>query len=575
MKKFNSKKYKDSLKNVILSSTFVASIFTIGGMNSKKTDVVEPITVDYSASNFVDYKKNDNNIFKESLKEVENEKTEEALIKYYSDVYSLDYNIVYNIISDLTNEFTDENYINNNVIGDSTMKNKYVDCESKDLAILIAVRNIFYLHDNYGYSADEIKTTVEFESGLSYSAQIAKSCDVIGVDKCMAYAISDYSCDFENEDFNSNNNPASITFSSELASFPSKEAGFIELGLELLKYNMAGNETVADISTYFAPNSTKWIDDVTASYELVSNSSEDLFSYESSDDVTVVIVEDNELEVEELELEVEELKNDEYIIEDNHFNNFVLNGFNITDKEIYEDLENVYVEEDIIEISEEERLIKYYCEVYSLDYNLVYNTLYNLTEGFQSENYINNNMIGTNLMKGKNINCDTKEFAILIAVRSIYYSSSNYGLSFNNINTGIEYYSDLSYEAQIAKASDVVGIDKLLAYSISRYETGFSSNLFKNKNNPAGIRFSAEWASFPSKQAGFIELALEVLKYNLNGKYTPAQIGVSYAPTSDPTNNGWVNNVTNIYSQALNFDHSVFCYSETCNEPDYNCLIRY
>lgn len=178
---------------------------------------------------------------------------EEKYINYYSSVYHLNSDIVYDILSQMTDNFTTDNYINNNVIGESKMKNLYVDCDSVELAIMIAVRNINYNYGSYGYSFESIKEVTEV-SELNHMDMIGKFSDVIGVDPNLAYAISRCETGFSSDLFKYANNPAGIRLEgSKFTTFKTLEAGYIELCLELLKYNMNGKTTIAEIGKSYAP----------------------------------------------------------------------------------------------------------------------------------------------------------------------------------------------------------------------------------------------------------------------------------------------------------------------------------
>lgn len=223
---------------------------------------------------------------------------------------------------------------------------------------------------------------------------------------------------------------------------------------------------------------------------------------------------------------------------------------------IKEEIEEETIEEQSIEQpiehtpTEEEQYIKLYSDIYSLDYNQVYELLSNMTSNFKDPSYLNNYIIGDSMMKGLFVQCTSKEEAILLIVRSLSQTPEKYGLKKGQLDTGIEYVSDLDYSHQIAYVSNVVGIDPALNYAICKTECGFTSSMFLNKHNPSGIKFSGSYASFPSSMAGFIEQALELLKYQLKGKTTIKEIGSIHAPISEPTNKGWVSSVTSIYNQA-------------------------
>lgn len=225
--------------------------------------------------------------------------------------------------------------------------------------------------------------------------------------------------------------------------------------------------------------------------------------------------------------------------------------------------ENVQ-EESKVEETEEEKYIKLYCDVYGINYDKVYAKLAELTDNFMDEEYLNNYVIGESMMKGRHVDCNSKEMAILLAVRSIAQLPEEYGFTDADLVTGKEYETDLDYSHQIGYVSNVLGVDPALNYAICRTECGFKSEMFLTKNNPSGIKFGSEWAVFPSPAAGFIEQACELLKYKIDGLESIADIGTIHAPLSDG-NYEWVGNVTAIYNEALENYESLFGSEEEVN----------
>lgn len=213
-------------------------------------------------------------------------------------------------------------------------------------------------------------------------------------------------------------------------------------------------------------------------------------------------------------------------------------------------------------VLEERKLIKLYSDIYSLDSQIVYQTLSELTDHFKDQNYVENHIIGDSMVKGHFIACETKEKAILIAVRTIAQNPEKFGLKYSDLVIDNKYQSDMDYSHQIAYISNVVGVDPALNYAICRAECGFNSPMFLKKNNPSGLRFSNEYATFPSTMAGFIEQALELLKHQLSGRTTIEQIGNIHANVKyDPINASWVSNVKGAYYEAIK-DYEILFGSE-------------
>lgn len=203
-------------------------------------------------------------------------------------------------------------------------------------------------------------------------------------------------------------------------------------------------------------------------------------------------------------------------------------------------------------LTEERKLIQFYADVYGLDGEKVYQKLSELTNHFTEKNYVENNIIGDSIMKGQVVDCETKEKAILIAVRTLAYAPEKYGLEKSKLYTGKEYQSELDYTHQIAYVSNIVGVDPALNYAICRAECSFNSTMFLEKNNPSGIKYNGKYAIFPSTMAGFIDQALELLIHKMAGRTTIEAIGSIHASVEyDPINASWVSNVKGAYYEAL------------------------
>lgn len=653
MKKLN-KKTKKTLKNLVLTSTMLGTLVSVGNYakelvtsTTNKSDITyisEHVnTENKTALKMQDHKTYDvveNNINlmpsllteedKEVIEIIEEEQVmheeEQKLIQHYADVYSLDYDIVYSIISEMTNEFTDEEYVNNNKIGQSTMKNKYVNCETKDTAMLIAVRNIYYNYSNYGYSFNEISTGVKHSSDLTYEQQIAKYADVVGVDKNLVYAITRLETGFDSNLFLNNHNPAGIIFNGKWASFPSFEAGFIEINLEILKYNLNGKHTIAEIGQSYAPTSDSrnsgWVSLVTSIYKQAEAMDASVFDYNKDEVVEEVleetveetiekeVIESNDIEQtnptiesqEDLETEVEyeqqsTVYNDEEKMEVetlsvNNEQTSILNEqlsmFNEEKSEettenstlmmifnkandFYNGLKNKYMlvnqekEDKLVEtnkVSTEESIIKNYSQIYGLDFDIIYQIISEETNNFESSEYLTNNIIGASTIKNVKIDCDSKELAIIIKIHDIFHNYENYGYSSDEIKVNNAKELNMSYESLIKKCADIVGVDYLMMYSISRAQSGFGSDLFLNQNNPAGLVHNKKYSSYNTLEAGYLDLALEVLHYNVDGRYNAFEIGEKFAPTSNPLNSGWASLVDRIYKRTEAQDQSVFEYEK-------------
>lgn len=94
---------------------------------------------------------------------------------------------------------------------------------------------------------------------------------------------------------------------------------------------------------------------------------------------------------------------------------------------------------------------------------------------------------------------------------------------------------EFSLKEKFKIAAEVYSIDEKMLYAIAKLETGnFTSSLFKNNNNPGGIKSGSGWAKYDTEFQGIMEMA-RLLKKNYidKGLNTPEKIGPKYCPNSD------------------------------------------
>ena len=238
-------------------------------------------------------------------------------------------------------------------------------------------------------------------------------------------------------------------------------------------------------------------------------------------------------------VEIVEVSNDDII----DFNN-----------EIYEADNNVEVEEVEVDLRITPEMIKKYCDIYQVNYDVVYSILSNLTGNFSNQNYIDNCNIEGIVCKGVQVHPESYEQLLIYTIRNIKQDPSKFGLTKEMICINNGYQSSTNYLEEIKRFSEIFGIDECLVAAIVKSETGFDSQMFHDINNPAGLRLSTGWWEFSTKEEGFIELCLEIIKYykqigvdkNYVDANTIAKIGSIHAPLSDG-NIYWLDNVTQSY----------------------------
>lgn len=210
----------------------------------------------------------------------------------------------------------------------------------------------------------------------------------------------------------------------------------------------------------------------------------------------------------------------------------------------------------------EKEYIRKYCDIYHLDFEQVYNKIVELTENFQSHEYLNELSLDGVTCKGEQVYAKTPEELMLYTVRMIKFSPGRFGLNGEDIlKEGYE--SNTDYTHQLAYYANILGVDPALAYGIIRSETNWNSPMFNSINNPAGLKLNGDWWEFATKEAGFIELMLEILKYNRMGAYSIEEISTIHCPLDDPedynnVNHYWVDNVTEWTNYATEHYEELF-----------------
>lgn len=206
------------------------------------------------------------------------------------------------------------------------------------------------------------------------------------------------------------------------------------------------------------------------------------------------------------------------------------------------------IELSIVEEANAERKmwVQKYCDIYQVDFAITYNRLLELTDNFTSKDYLNGHILGVTC-KGEEVYATNEEELILYYVRCVKQIPSQLGISPDGLYITNSYQSSTDYATIIGYYNNLLGADPLLSYAITQSETSWDSDLFLNSNNPAGLRIDGHWWQFSTKEEGFIELALEILKYNRKGAYTIEEIGEIHSK-KELGNENWVPNVTAIYN---------------------------
>lgn len=214
-------------------------------------------------------------------------------------------------------------------------------------------------------------------------------------------------------------------------------------------------------------------------------------------------------------------------------------------------------DEEQVHIVERAEFIRIVCNVFQVDYQTTYSALVELTDNFTSTEYLE----GKHPLitcKGMSIDADSEEEFLVYAIRVIAQDPGRLDLRSDEVCIDNGYDSGTNYVEMIAKWAQILDVDPALVYGIMRAETGFTSELLVEGNNPGGLKdgsSSSGFWIFPNKEAGIIELMMEIIKYQYKGATTIEEMAKIHCPVNDPEdkqglNKNWVRNVTNGYEEG-------------------------
>ncbi len=213
-------------------------------------------------------------------------------IKHLCDIYQVDYDKTYSKLKELTNNFKNRDYQNGKIKG-VTCKGYDVCARNEDELLTYAVRAIKQVPERFGLDRS-IRIHNGYDSGDDYYAQISDVCELLGVDRNLMYAIVREETSFRSDLFKYSNNPAGLIDSNDPDGwwrFDTKEEGFLEFGMELLKDyklikvdpSVVDSTTVEKIGNYHAPpedGNVDWLPNVLEILEYAQNNEEELFGGE-------------------------------------------------------------------------------------------------------------------------------------------------------------------------------------------------------------------------------------------------------------------------------------------------------
>ena len=209
-------------------------------------------------------------------------------IRSLCNIYQLNYDVVYNFLEKITDSFSDPGYLEGRM-SDVTCKGMQIDARSEEEMLVYMIRIIKQDPARWGIDTSNLYIRNGYASGTDYCEQIEHVSNVLGVDKYLMYAIVQSECGFSSELFINDNNPGGIMSNNGgFWRFDTKEEGFYELGMEIIKYynwineplNDLSPDVIAKIGNIHAPvsdNNENWLSNVLDILEYAQNNSEALF----------------------------------------------------------------------------------------------------------------------------------------------------------------------------------------------------------------------------------------------------------------------------------------------------------
>jgi len=292
----------NGLKNIVIIGSLVVSIALGGNLLSHQSiandDIVkETVSIDnqIALANGEETEYDFGTLAREDLStvsDVSNEARRVETIRHLCNIYQVDYQTIYNKLKEISNNFTSPGYLEGH-LDLVTCKGYDVYANSEDELLMYAIRAMKQDPGRFGLN-ESIHIHNGYDSGTDYYKQISDICEVLGLDRNLMYAIVNAETSFNSELFMTINNPAGLRGVNGVDPwwvFENKEEGFIEFGMELVKYyHLVGadtydvsSETISKIGDIHAPLSdgnVNWLPNVLLSLEYAQDNEATLFGGE-------------------------------------------------------------------------------------------------------------------------------------------------------------------------------------------------------------------------------------------------------------------------------------------------------
>lgn len=223
-----------------------------------------------------------------SSKSVDNLSYERDIIQKYCDIYHINSDVVFSKLAALTDNFTSDDFLTNFHIPGVTCKGEEVFASSEEEILLYAIRAMKQLPDQLDVDTTNLFINNNYQSSTDYCSQIDYISQVMGVDRCLVYAICKAECNFKSDLFLNANNPAGLRMDGSWWHFDTAEEGFIETCAEIIKYYRkigkpltdTSYTTLSQIGAIHAPiedGNDLWLDNVWSIYNEAKKNETELF----------------------------------------------------------------------------------------------------------------------------------------------------------------------------------------------------------------------------------------------------------------------------------------------------------
>ena len=165
----------------------------------------------------------------------------EQCFQYYCDIYQVKKDLIYQKADMLTNHFTSTEWIENYHIPGTRTGSKERIASSSELGILLFVRHVKQIPNDFGFTNEEIACDQTYELHSSYEEFTEKTCNLLDhLDSSLCQAIQYHETghyNLEVDSFREHHNPAGIRDSNgDYWHFDNVAEGILELAIQL-EYN--------------------------------------------------------------------------------------------------------------------------------------------------------------------------------------------------------------------------------------------------------------------------------------------------------------------------------------------------